>query len=390
MIVVAETAIKVLWMLHRPAGHAFSMELGSCVDLERPLVKLPFEEGVSPSNTRLLLLHDSNNPPEYMKAAVTRYLAANMTTLNAFLADTLPLDDANGRFLTGYIEQQTQIPLGQAGEAKPWGNTGSVPTTSARLSSVQSASVQPTPLFTDPNAKPAFFDAPAYQARRPHRESSWHVPQVLTSGEAPEPRPRLHRRTSSGGFEPLQEKSLSGEKQREYFLQMQDCIVEAAFDFYIRHHKILDTVTDRKRRPLCCATAGRERITNKNDLTLPQWTHLLRRLSDAKGLLRNMVSRLESFNGEIQPVDEVRHAYSKKKEKSDRDVLALVQVTRCFCWQLRDWEKCSQLDDLYETVEARIALAKREKEWLMQGVDATPLRPMPPTRTSATWPKVAQ
>jgi len=383
-IVVAEAAIKALWMAHRPAGSAFLMEWGSCVDLDRPLAKSPFEEARSPTNTGLV--RDNENPPEHVKAAMTRYLRAHMMTLNVFLTEVLPPDDVKGRQLADCFSQQIQSLLGRADEDKPWANAGTASTVSGRLSSVPSASAsaQPTPPFADPNSKPAFFGPSTYEARRPHRESTWHAPgpQVPTAGEASEPRPRLRRRTPSGSFEPVQEMSLPGEKQRQYYLQMQDCIVETAFGFYIRHQKVLDSVTDRKGRKLCCATAGHVQITSKNDLTLPQWTRLLRRLSDAKGIQRSMVSHLESFNGEIQPVDEVRHACSKKKEKSDRDLLALVQATRCFCWQLRDWEKCEQLDDLYGTIEARIALAKSE-ELRMQSVGAELPRRMVSTRT--TW-----
>jgi hypothetical protein len=73
-----------------------------------------------------------------------------------------------------------------------------------------------------------------------------------------------------------------------------------------------------------------------------------------------MVSRIESFNGEIQPVDEVRHAFTKDKVKGDRDLLALVQMTRIFTWQLKDWTRCGYLDELYTTLEIKIKDIKRE------------------------------
>ena len=137
---------------------------------------------------------------------------------------------------------------------------------------------------------------------------------------------------------------------------MQDCCVEAAHTFYVRHRDHLDKALNNRGQPLC-RTPRQNDIVRKDDLTLPQWTHLLRRLADSRSIEREMVSRLESFSGEIQPVDEVRHAHVKNKEKSDRDLLALVQTTRCFCWQLRDWEKCEQLDDLYGVIKEIIEIA---------------------------------
>ena len=138
---------------------------------------------------------------------------------------------------------------------------------------------------------------------------------------------------------------------------MQDCCVEAAYTFYVRHREHLDQARDRRGQRQLCRAMRQSPISRKNDLTLPQWTHLLRRLADSRRIEREMVSRLESFSGEIQPVDEVRHAHVKNKEKSDRDLLALVQATRCFCWQLRDWDKCEQLDDLYGVIKDDIEMA---------------------------------
>lgn len=160
--------------------------------------------------------------------------------------------------------------------------------------------------------------------------------------------------------EPLQARHIPPSQQHIYLARLEDCCISAAYTFYHKHRAELDTVKDRRGNRLC-KTSTQPHITHPSDLSLPQWTHLLRRLSDAKGLKREMVSRIESFNGEIQPVDEVRHACSKRKWKSDRDLLALVQVTRTFCWQLRDWERCRDLDRFYEVVEQYIAVEKRRR-----------------------------
>ncbi|KAI5808219.1 hypothetical protein DFH27DRAFT_522870 [Peziza echinospora] len=104
-------------------------------------------------------------------------------------------------------------------------------------------------------------------------------------------------------------------------------------------------------------------ITSATSITLPRWTHYLRRLADRDRIPKHIVGDLVSFSGEIQPVDEVRHAVRKGKVKTDRDLLALVQQARKFCWQLRDWAKCRELDQLYEVVEGRVRLEKgRERE----------------------------
>ncbi|PWW79285.1 hypothetical protein C7212DRAFT_349237 [Tuber magnatum] len=193
--------------------------------------------------------------------------------------------------------------------------------------------------------------------------------------------------------EPLQHTNLSGKEQSKYFQQMQQCCVRAAYEFYLRHRAHLDNIRDKKSRQLCL-TAKSNPISKPDDLSLPHWTHLLRRISDARGLQKNMVSRIESFNGDISPVDEVRHAFTKKKVKSDRDLLALVQLTRNFCWQLKDWDRCADLDTLYTLLEKTIREAKRRN---LEGY-SKPTRNgtfsnkregsamKSPQRGSATWP----
>ncbi|KAH0607951.1 uncharacterized protein H6S33_002003 [Morchella sextelata] len=202
-------------------------------------------------------------------------------------------------------------------------------------------------------------------------------------------------------MEPQQEAHLEKDQQIKYFEHLQKCCIEAAFTFYKQHKSHLDTINDRSSKPLCI-TAKREEITSPTDLSLPHWTHLLRRISDARGLQRDMVSRIESFNGDISPVDEIQHAFKKEKVKSDRDLLALIQLTRNFCWQLKDWERCKLLDDLYGIVEKDIKDLKSIKRKSSQR-EGRPQRPglYNPMRSSqnndgirnghrpsATWPRL--
>ncbi|KAG0633951.1 hypothetical protein HOY80DRAFT_562245 [Tuber brumale] len=197
--------------------------------------------------------------------------------------------------------------------------------------------------------------------------------------------------------EPLQHIHLSGEEQSKYFQQMQQCCVRAAHEFYLRHRAHLDNIKDKKSRQLCL-TAKSNPISKSDDLSLPHWTHLLRRISDARGLQKNMVSRIESFNGDISPVDEVRHAFAKGKVKSDRDLLALVQLTRNFCWQLKDWDRCTDLDTLYTLLEKTVREAKRRdlerynKPTRNGTFNSRRERPTirSPQRQSATWPLMAE
>ncbi|KAG0127565.1 hypothetical protein HOY82DRAFT_580524 [Tuber indicum] len=204
--------------------------------------------------------------------------------------------------------------------------------------------------------------------------------------------------TLGAGGEPLQHTHLSGEEQSKYFQQMQQCCVRAAHEFYLRHRAHLDNIKDKKSRQLCL-TAKSNPISKPDDLSLPHWTHLLRRISDARGLQKSMVSRIESFNGDISPVDEVRHAFAKGKVKSDRDLLALVQLTRNFCWQLKDWDRCTDLDTLYTLLEKTVREAKRRNlercsKPTRNGTFNNSRRERPkirsPQRQSATWPLMAE
>jgi hypothetical protein len=199
------------------------------------------------------------------------------------------------------------------------------------------------------------------------------------------------------GDEPVQHTHLSGSEQRRYFNEMQQCCVAAAFQFYLRYRDHLDSIKDRKQRQLCL-TAKSGPILKADDLSLPHWTHLLRRISDARGLQKHMVSRIESFNGDISPVDEVRHAYTKSKVKSDRDLLALLQLTRNFCWQLKDWDKCADLDTLYTVLEKTIRHARKKnmegfskppRKGTFSGRKEKPVLPSP-QRLSATWPRMQE
>lgn len=195
--------------------------------------------------------------------------------------------------------------------------------------------------------------------------------------------------------EPQQDAHLEKTEQIKYFEAMQKCCIEAAFTFYQRHKLHLDTINDRSSKPLCI-TAKKEPINSPTDLSLPHWTHLLRRISDARGLQKEMVSRLESFNGDILPVDEIQHAFKKEKVKSDRDLLALIQLTRNFCWQLKDWDKCKDLDDLYGVLEKTIRQAKRKSSQGSRRQRPRLYSPRTsekegirsPHRQSATWPRL--
>lgn len=195
--------------------------------------------------------------------------------------------------------------------------------------------------------------------------------------------------------EPRQDTHLEKSEQIRYFEAMQKCCIEAAFAFYSRHKVHLDTINDRSSKPLC-QTAKKGPIENPTDLSLPHWTHLLRRISDARGLQKEMVSRIESFNGDISPVDELQHAFKKEKVKSDRDLLALIQLTRNFCWQLKDWDRCKHLDELYGLVDKNIRQVKRKdsqnsrkhRPKLVRGEKGSESYGFrSPHRQSATWPR---
>lgn len=100
-------------------------------------------------------------------------------------------------------------------------------------------------------------------------------------------------------------------------------------------------------------------LASPHKVTLPQWTHALRRYHDAQRIPPQLLANPKSFCGEIQPVDEVYHSAKSKKIKNDRELLALVMVARQYCFQLKDLERCGELDALYGVIEEGVALEKR-------------------------------
>ena len=223
--------------------------------------------------------------------------------------------------------------------------------------------------------------------------------------------------------EPLQETHIPREDQQEYFKQMMNCCLDAVYEWFEENREVLlencecrilnagetsqvvhkpegyfdanptsTQLTKQQKRRLkkhlaaAAADAGGSPAANQNgtpgdgtakcllhnvtsvhSLNLPRWTHHLRRLVEHGRIPPSIISNRDSFSGEIQPVDEVRHAVNKGKQKTDRDLLALVQQARTFCWQLKDWERCRQLDELYGLLEDRINLVKSEAGWELAG-----------------------
>lgn len=70
--------------------------------------------------------------------------------------------------------------------------------------------------------------------------------------------------------------------------------------------------------------------------------------------MRGLFYKLVSLNGEVQSVDEVRHAIVIGKGKSDRKFLALVTVVKVFISHLRDLNTCKDVDTLYGVLEKNI------------------------------------
>jgi len=227
--------------------------------------------------------------------------------------------------------------------------------------------------------------------------------------------------------EPPQETHIPPEEQHVYFVQMMNCCLGAVYEWFEKNREVLlkncectilnagdishttpmpeghlganpsgaSLTKHQKRRlkkNLAAATtdAGRpltpnqsgtpgdgtptrpsvcllHTVTSVDSLNLPRWTHHLRRLVEQGRIPPSIISNRDSFSGEIQPVDEVRHAVNKHKQKTDRDLLALVQQARKFCWQLKDWERCRQLDELYGLLEDKIKLVKDEEGWELAG-----------------------
>ncbi|KAF3923140.1 hypothetical protein ABW20_dc0107823 [Dactylellina cionopaga] len=168
--------------------------------------------------------------------------------------------------------------------------------------------------------------------------------------ERPSPRPL---RTT----EPPVTTSLSFDEQKPYLEVLLNICVKAAYNFYTTHH--LSNALDKKSMPIFLAK-DKQVARLPFDLTLPQWTQHLRKACDTRHITEEMVYSHESFKGEIQPVDEVRHALVKEKVKSDRALLALIEAARTFVKQLKDWERCGMVDTIYEEIESIIRKKKEE------------------------------
>jgi hypothetical protein len=357
----SENSIRRLWISH---FDLFTKDPTLCVDLHNPAAQQQQQQQTRPF---LPTLNES----------LIRYLTANTTALLSFLEDQ-ELSQP-GCLIPLHINSfLSKIETGQV--AAP--STNHVATASHQqldpLTIPKPASI-PAANFTRLHRLPGRSPTRTKTLPVPTREGTW------PDFDPPFPcYPNLRSDT-----EPLLPISIPLSDQLRYFEQMQSLTIGCSFKFYMRHKTQLDSIRDRNQVPLCRksghaqghhitknsnhyhSSGGFIPITKADDLTLPQWTHLLRRLQDAKpkGLTKDMVSRLESFNGEIMPVDEVRHAFTKEKIKSDRELLALIQTARTFCWQLMDWGSCRDLDELYKVVEQSCGLERppRSPTWPLAG-----------------------
>lgn len=376
---VDDSSLGKVWIANPPSGFINGRSGEDDVD--------PVEEFGSDLLSRCVDVSPTNNTAasKSLNESVMRLVTAQLASLQTLVAAHPEISNNNSErsrwcpqesldaIRAGILPGEQSSPVRSAVVFPT--STAPAPTTeeqsSSRAHNAIASAPPPTPNATEPPTPPfhqhcLFREAtwpPQAASHQSGRQSELqrehcqhrHPQQQEQQGQEQPERPRRHQRTPSGRLEPLQDVHIPLERQKEYFARMQDCCVEAAYTFYARHRDHLDKALNNRRQPLC-RTSRQNRIVQKDDLTLPQWTHLLRRLADSRSIEREMVSRLESFSGEIQPVDEVRHAHVKNKEKSDRDLLALVQTTRCFCWQLRDWEKCEQLDDLYGVIKEIIEI----------------------------------
>ncbi|KAJ6258704.1 hypothetical protein Dda_6754 [Drechslerella dactyloides] len=155
--------------------------------------------------------------------------------------------------------------------------------------------------------------------------------------------------------EPPVTATLTCAEQMNYLTVLINICVKAAYNFYTTHK--LRAAVDKKNIPIFL-TKDKQIARLPFDLTLPQWTQHLRKACDTRFIRADMVHCLESFKGEIQPVDEVRHALAKEKTKSDRAFLAVIEAVRTFVKQLKDWERCEMVDAVYDEVELLIQLKK--------------------------------
>ncbi|KAK6338004.1 hypothetical protein TWF696_001475 [Orbilia brochopaga] len=153
--------------------------------------------------------------------------------------------------------------------------------------------------------------------------------------------------------------TLTCAEQMKYLTVLMNICVKAAYNFYTLHK--LRGAVDKKNIPIFL-TKDKQIARLPFDLTLPQWTQHLRKACDTRFINADMVYCLESFKGEIQPVDEVRHALVKEKTKSDRAFLAVIEAVRTFVKQLKDWQRCEMVDAVYDEVEGLIFLKKRHTQ----------------------------
>lgn len=167
------------------------------------------------------------------------------------------------------------------------------------------------------------------------------LPQLQTTG-----RSAKHSQTPS-----FPVTTLTWAEQKHFYIALHSTCVNAAYAFYNKHG--LRAAYDKKSVPVFL-TKDKQVAQLPSDLTLPQWTQHLRKACDTRHIEEHMVSSHESFKGEIQPVDEVRHALVKEKVKCDRALLALIWAARIFVDQLMDQERCDFIDGLYDEVERAI------------------------------------
>ncbi|KAF3904537.1 hypothetical protein ABW21_db0201232 [Orbilia brochopaga] len=172
--------------------------------------------------------------------------------------------------------------------------------------------------------------------------------------------------------EPPVTATLACVEQMKYLTVLINICVKAAYSFYTRHK--LRGAVDKKNIPIFL-TKDKQIARLPFDLTLPQWTQHLRKACDTRFINADMVHCLESFKGEIQPVDEVRHALVKEKTKSDRAFLAVIEAVRTFVKQLKDWERCEMVDAVYDEVELLILEKKQLKHRGRGGQEGAPLGP---------------
>lgn len=399
-----ETVTRPLWTMQTRLNEVeFYVDHALCIDLEHPLERDDLERIFPLARTTGRSLHTHEWLPSSLESTLIDQVFTQLNFLGQAVDDkALPLTTANMHKISNLVSkigeklQNRMSPdepsPGQYMQTDDGTDTGTQAVYVSRghspgQSQDQQMTIQHKPKATgrDTGAKPPIMPVSHMEDTRRLPEEDSDLDYARLDQLSPTD---MEIRTE----EPTQEIHIKEEQQREYFQQIQHLCIGAAFDFYQKHQEALNNVRDKRGKPLCQTTRG-EPIQDATDLNLVQWTHLLRRIFDVKGLKKDMVSSLESFNGEIQPVDEVRHAYKKSKTKSDRDLLALVQISRCFTWQLKDWTRCACLDGLYTLLELNIRAVKRDLADLAEGWEKpkrrnTMRKPggVPTHRQSLTWP----